>query len=246
MNSPARASMQRKLAALANGEGIASSAAAMPTDGPVATEYALLLAALSADFTTLSNTESTERKIEAKRGMIDRYRPWLEGAMQAQDPVQDEIVGTMAVWSIDIGDWPLAYDLAAHILTHGIALPERYRRKPATLIAEEVAQAGLTTPPTIDYEWLAGFDKLTADCDMHDQVRAKLKKAMGLALVARADAFDPTAENQRAGGKIALIDAALDNLNRAKALNEGVGVKKLIERLESDRRKLAEAPPPQS
>lgn len=239
MNSPARISMQRKLAALASGEA-GSTVPAMPTDGPVASEYQLLLAALSADFTTLSNTESVERKVEAKRAMIDRYRPWLEGALQAKEPAQDEIVGTMAVWSIDIGDWALAYDLAAHILTHGIALPERYRRKPATLIAEEVAQAGLTTPPTIDYEALALFDKLTADCDMHDQVRATLKKAMGLALVARADSFDPTAENQRAGGKIALVDAALENLNRAKALHEGVGVKKLIERLESDRRKLAE------
>ena len=45
---------------------------------------------------------------------------------------------------------------------------------------------------------------------------------------------------------MALIDAALEHLNRAKALNEAVGVKKLIERLESDRRKAAEAPPPQS
>ena len=241
MKSPARISMQRKLAALASGEA-GLTVPAMPTDGPVASEYQLLLAALSADFTTLSNTESVERKVEAKCEMIDRYRPWLEGALQAQEPAQDEIVGTMTVWSIDIGDWELAYNLAAHMLTHNIPLPERYRRKPATLIAEEVAAAGLTTPPTIDYEWLAGFDKLTADCDMHDQVRAKLKKAMGLALVARADSFDPTAENQRAGGRIALIDAALENLNRAKALHEGVGVKKLIERLESDRRKLAEAP----
>ena len=70
MNSPARISMQRKLAALASGEA-GSTVPAMPTDGPVASEYQLLLAALSADFTTLSNTESVERKVEAKRAMID-------------------------------------------------------------------------------------------------------------------------------------------------------------------------------
>jgi len=73
--------------------------------------------------------------------MIDTYRPWIEGALAAEKPAQDEIVGTMLVWAIDIGEWPLALDIARHVLAHGLALPERYRRTPGTLIAEEVAEA---------------------------------------------------------------------------------------------------------
>jgi hypothetical protein len=36
--------------------------------------------------------------------MIDTYRAWIDGALCSAQPVQDEIVGTMLVWSIDIGE----------------------------------------------------------------------------------------------------------------------------------------------
>lgn len=241
MLSPAKASFQRKLAARLAGAATPSGPAPMPETGAIATEYQQLLAALGQDLRELQGLQSVERKIEAKRAMIAKYRPWIEGALAGDAGAQDEIVVTMLIWSIDIGSWGPARVLAGYVLRHGLALPERYQRKPATLIAEEFAEAGLVNPPTVDLDTLEDIARLTADHDMHDQVRAKLAKAIGLGFKARADAFDPEAESAPAGGKGALIDAALFHLNRALELNSAVGVKKLIEGLERERRNLAPA-----
>jgi hypothetical protein len=242
MISPARASLHRKLASQAAPRAAAQGAAPMPESGPVASEYQLLLAALGVDLIQLRNIQSIERKIEAKREMIGRYLPWIEGALTADHAAQDEIVSTMMVWAIDVGDWDLALRLAEHVLKHGIALPERYKRQPAVLVAEEFAEAGLKPQPAIDLEWLLLAQQLTADADMPDQVRAKLAKAVALGFIARADAFDPEAESGMAGGKPALIEAALIQLRRALELDQGSGVKKLIERQEAALKKLAATP----
>lgn len=238
--SPALAHRQRVLASLAAGAAAAPEGGApMPTEGPVASEYQQLLAALGIDLNQLRSIESVERKVEAKRSMIDRYRPWVEGALAADQGAQDEIVTTMLIWAIDVADWPFALAIAAHVLQHGLALPERYVRKPATLIAEEFAEAGLKVPPLVDLETLQKVAALVADADMHDQVRAKLEKALGLAFADRADKFDPEAESAVAGGKRALIEAALAHFQTAVGLNKAVGVKKLIESLTRDLGKLA-------
>ena len=212
--------------------------APMPTTGPVASEYALLLAALGQDLATLRTIQSVERKIVAKAGMIGRYRAWLAGALAASPPVQDDIVGTMLVWAIDIADWTLALELGDHVLAARLALPERYKRGAAVLLAEEVAESALRVRAGVPRAVLEETLALTADHDMPDQVRAKLKKATGLAFKAAAEAFDPNAESGVAGGKPALIRAAITQFERALALNSTCGVKKLITQLE---RELAQA-----
>lgn len=213
----------------------------MPTTGPVASEYALLLAALGQDLQTLRQIQSVERKIAAKAGMIGRYRAWVEGAMRSDPPVQDDIVGTMLVWAIDVGDWPLALQLGEHVLAANLGLPERYKRSPAVLLAEEVAESALRVASAVPRPVLEQTLALTEDHDMPDQVRAKLHKALGLAFQAEADAFDPEAESQRAGGKRALVAAALDHVGRALELDQGAGVKKIIERLTAELKKLPAA-----
>lgn len=218
--------------------------AAMPTTGPVASEYALLLAALGADLATLRGIQSVERKIEAKAGMIGRYRAWLTGALASNPPVQDDIVGTMLIWSIDVGDWDLALQLGDHMLAANLGLPERYKRSPAVALAEEVADSALRVATAVPRAVLEQTLTLTAAHDMPDQVRAKLHKAIGLAFQAEADSFDPEAESQRAGGKRALVDAALGHLTRALELDQSAGVKKAIERLNAELKKLPAANDP--
>lgn len=238
--SPAKASFQRKLAGLASGAASREGAAApMPTTGPVASEYQQLLAALQIDMNRLRQIQSTDKKIEAKRGMIGQYLPWLEGALAAGQPAQDEIVGNMLIWSLDIADWDLAFRISEHFLAHGLALPERYKRQPATLIAEQVAEAGLAPAPAIDLVTLQKFDALLQGRDMFDQVEAKLFKALGLAFQRAADAFDPTADNAVAGGKSALLKNARDCFQSALTLDKGAGVKKLIEALDRELKKAA-------
>lgn len=245
MLSPAKASFQRKLAARASGAVSREGAAApMPTEGPVASEYQQLLAALQIDMNRLRQIQSTDKKIEAKRGMIGQYLPWVEGALAAEQPAQDEIVGNMLIWSLDIADWDLAYALAQHFLKHGLALPERYKRQPATLIAEQVAEAGLAPATSIDLVTLQKFDELLQGRDMFDQVEAKLYKALGLAFQRAADAFDPTADNAVAGGKSALLKNARDCFQSALTLDKGAGVKKLIEALDRELKKAAPAETP--
>jgi len=204
---------------------------------PGASEYRLLQMALGADLRALSNIQSVERKIEAKRIAIVRYEPWITGVLAGAKAdkaagAQDDIVVTMLVWAIDIARWPLALDLTAHVLTHGIALPERYRRTPATLIAEEVAEAGLLPAPTVDLKTLLAVDQLTAKRDMPDEVRAKLNKALGAAFRAAADAFDPEADSATAGGRPALLNNALRHYTRALGLDAKCGVKGQVNQLQ--------------
>jgi hypothetical protein len=144
----------------------------------------------------------------------------------------------MLVWAIDIGDWPLALELGDHVLAANLGLPERYKRSPAVLLAE-IAESALRVATAVPRAVLEETLALTADHDMPDQVRAKLHT--GLAFQAEAEAFDPEAESQRAGGKRALVDAALDHTSRALVLDQHAGVKKVIERLNADLKKLPEA-----
>lgn len=243
--SPAQASLQRKLAAASRPDATpaAGTAAPMPTDGPVASEYQLLLAALGIDLNTLRNTQSKERKIEAKRDMIDKYRAWVEGAADASAGAQDEIVSQIMIWAIDINEWPLALKLAEYVLLAGINLPERFNRTPATMIAEEIAQVAIDTPEAVPLEVLNTVADLVSDADIFDQVRAKLEKAFGLAFKARADAFDPTAESAVAGGKPALLAVAISHLDRAIALDAKCGAKKIKQAMEAELKKLSPPPP---
>lgn len=243
MFSPALQHRQRKLAQIASGETAREgNAAPMPTEGPVASEYQTLLAALQIDMNRLRQIEATDKKIEAKRDMIGTYRPWIEGALASETPAQDEIVANMLVWSMDVCDWDLAFRLATHVVNNNLALPERYKRKPVTLIVEEVAEAGLAADPRITLGEMQLFEAAFLAADMQDVVKAKLAKALGLAFKRRADAFDAAADNAVAGGKSGLLAQSLTHFQTALALDKSCGVKKLIEGLERD---LKKAPPPE-
>ena len=225
----------------------ASIAAAMPNapaPTPALTERAALLQQLGEDLRTLSEIQSVERKIEAKRTMVARYADWCAGAISAapaQPGEQDDLLTTVMIWLIDIGDWPRALAIAAYVLTHGIALPERYKRTPGTLVAEEVAAASLADVEAVDFPTLAAAALLTDSHDMPDQVRAKLAKAAGRRLHHDAAHFDSEAPDAVAGGKAALLDAAIAAMRRALKLDEKCGVKKDIETIEREIRNLAPA-----
>lgn len=234
---------RERMAAIALAGVALAAPAAEAAPAPENSEYSMLLEQLGEDFTKLSNIQSIERKIEEKRAMIVRYDSWVDGALLAGsqgEAVQDEIVANMLIWNMDIQNWTMALQIGTHVLSHGLKLPERYKRTAATVIAEEVAEASLANVEAVDHGTLIATRTLTDDQDMPDEVRAKLMKAIGRKLVAEADAFDPDAD-AGAGGKPALIAAALEALKRALTLDQRVGVKKDIETLE---RELAKLSPP--
>lgn len=230
-----------QLAASAGGAIIANGAKVAPAPKSQNPEYAELLEQLGQDLHRLSNTQSVELKIAAKAEMVGRYEDWVLGALIAGEKgqaAQDEIVATMLIWNIDIQDWTMALQIGAHVLAHGLSLPERIKRTPATVIAEEIAEASLKDASAVDHGALIATQALTDGHDMPDEVRAKLMKAIGRKLMTEAEAFDPEAEGASAGGKPALINAALTALKRALVLDDKAGVKKDIETLERELKKL--------
>lgn len=239
MTSLARRHRERALAAQAGksvaGAVEAGQAVAMPETGEVASEYRALYAVLQDNLRSLSDIQSIEGRNPIKREMAETFRAWVDGALAAGadgNAAQDEIVAQMMVWAIDYRDFERALDIGEHVLRFGIKLPERYLRTPACLLAEDIATAVLAEPELATLEQIVRLARLTGGYDMPDQARAKLLKAMGRAYAKAAEDFDPEADSAPAGGKAALLHAALDAFKRALQLHKVIGVKKDIERLE--------------
>lgn len=179
------------------------------------------------DKRTLKDMHSIERKIDAKRLMVAEYRDWCDTIMAATRTagLAEEVLPTMMVWSIDIAEWDRALELAAYVLEHDVPLPKQYQRTAPALITEEVASAALKLQAAREpfpIEVLQRVEDLTADYDMHDQIRAKLMKAIGAELM-RGDvkALAPD-----------VIEGSLTYLRRAQSLDSRVGVTTMVRGLE--------------
>lgn len=225
--------------------------------GPAATEYELQRAVLGRHLARLRDIQSIERKIELKRELLPDLLPWAEGVLAAAhvevgSAAADEVLSHAMIWAIDIGDYGRALPMAEHVLRHRLPMPERFNRTAGTYVAEEIAEAALAKLESgegFDLDLLLTVEAMTADEDMHDEVAAKLNKAIGRELMRRADAMAEGAAgtaigagaDMPAGGRRAAIDAALRKLGRALELNPRAGVKKDIDRLEREAKKLAGA-----
>lgn len=246
MFSPALRHRQR---VLAQQSGEAKAEATSPEELAPGTaagqEYAALRVLLHDNLRTLSDIASHEARVPVKVQMARAFAPWIEGVLHAAasfddfQAAQDEILVTNLVWAIDYRDFDYALRLAAHAIRHGLAMPEKFTRTPACYLAEEVATIANAEFDAVSLDHLLAVQQLVEGHDMHDAVRAKLLKAIGRRYAQRAARFDPAADNAPAGGKAAYIQTALEALQRALQLDANVGVKKDIERLERDAKKLA-------
>lgn len=248
--SPALAHRQRVLAQLSTKSMLADHAARagaappMPEDSPAATEYQSLLARLHEDLRRLHDVQSRDRKVELKRELIAGYLPWVDGVLSApaEAAPQDDIVVYVFIWSVDTGDWPRALQLGRHIVAHGLQLPERFHRTPGGLLVSEMADAAINVPGSVPHDVLISAVPGEGPAwDMKDETRARLHRAIGESWARQAEDFEPAAESAPAGGKAMLIDAALTSLREAVRLHANVGVKKLVEQLEREAKKLAAA-----
>ena len=229
MTSPARRHFLRVTAARA------AQADAQPLRH--ATGHELMLAQLAEHRRGLKRIQSIERKADFKRHILPEYDAWIAGALEGDSGLQDEVFMTVMVWRIDVGDFKGALPMAAYAIRHGLAMPDHYARTTACLIAEEFAGMVLKAPEAIkseDVEALAEVEVLVRDQDMPDEVRAKLHKALGLAVAEVATGQDAATVN-------ACRKEALAHLRRALELHDKSGVKKDIERSE---REIKNAAPP--
>lgn len=213
MTSPARRHFQQAQAAKAAG----ATAAHEPQKGDA---HDLMHMALVEDRRRLHDIQSIERKIEVKAELLPNYQPYIDGVLEAGQGAQDDVLMTLMIWHLDVGDIERGLTIAAYALQHGLETPDQHKRTTATLVAEEIADYYLRLNddayPENALALLEHTEALTRDHDMHDQVRAKLFKALG--------------QYQRDSDP----DTALSSLKRALDLNDKVGVKKDIERLERE------------
>jgi hypothetical protein len=267
MLSPAQISRQKALAAklgravpvvlgidvAAPGSDMTVLAAAGADSAPVVvdggreiSERELLLAHLGVDLRKLHGIQALEKKLEAKAVMIDAYLPWVEGLLKAEREtgrgVQDEVLVQMMIWLLDLGRYEQALPLIGYVLRYKLALPERFKRTAATLIAEESADAALKAlgqGKAVDLGFLLKIDALTGDLDMIDQVRAKLMKAIGLVYhgIALQAAED---DDGAAGARRSALANGLRYLGRALELDSKAGVKTALRDLERAEAKLQE------
>lgn len=188
-----------------------------------ANAYELQLMQLAEHRRTLKGIQSIERKIDAKRTMLPVYKPWIDGLLAADRGGQDDVLVTIMLWTLDTGDLEGALPMASYVLRHGLSTPDRYERTAATMIAEEVAdtaikqqEAGAGPSTSLLGQYMARLH----GCDIFDQVRAKLHKAVGRACLADG-----------------LKQQAAEHYRRAIELHDKVGIKKELEVLERELKK---------
>lgn len=229
-HSPFLAGRQRKLAAQAAGASTPSTLAEPDPKTAAGQEYATLRAVLEDNLRKLQDVASHEARLPMKREFMTHFSPWVSGVLQADQPVQDEILLTCMVWAIDIGEVGGALEIGRFALKHGLTMPERYNRTVACFLREDIAEIALKDADAVAHELLVEVDELTATGDMPDQAKAKLNKALGRSWAGKAEAFDPADETGPAGGAAAFAAEAVAQFKRALELNKKAGVVKDLER----------------
>lgn len=223
MLSPAQAHLMRVEAARAT----ANAAPGAVVDASTSRAHSLMRAKLDTDRRRLKQVQSVERKIAIKREILGDYDAYVSGVLASGQGVQDDVMGYVLTWRIDVGDYAGALDVARYVLDHNLSLPDRFERTPATLVAEEPAVQALKayeTGKAFDVGVLQTILALTSSRDMPDQVRAKLHFAIGRHLAAKAP------------------QTALEHLRRAVELHDKVGAKKDMEQLERRLRQTESGP----
>lgn len=224
MMSPARRHIARVRAA----QAAASAGPGQSLAG--ASQYELMLAKLATDKRRLKAIQSVARKIEAKREVLPEYDAYISGALDGGRGAQDDVLMTVLIWRIDAGDYAGALNIARYALRYGLTLPDQYERSAPAAIAEEFADAALAAMRdggTFDAEQLDEVRELTEAADMHDQIRAKLHKALGLVCMQLVgdDRLESSHDRARAA-------QALQNFETSLRLDARSGVKTNIARLE--------------
>lgn len=187
------------------------------------TAHEQILHRLRMDQSALRKVQSNQAKAEMKKQLLPQYEGWIDGTLDGDSGRQDEVIITLMVWAIDAADYALAARIGRYVVTHDLAMPDRFSRTAATVLVEEICDPILVQVKADDTTditpYLAVLDDVTAIVDgkdMPDQVRAKLFKTRAFALRNGTEADQAT---------------ALEYLREALKLDAGAGVKKEIERL---------------
>lgn len=239
-SSPFLRNRQNKLARLAGATAMAATTLAAPAaDTPAGQEYAALRVLLHDNLRTLKDIDSHELRVPKKQEFAAGFLDWISGVLEADQPVQDEILLTNMIWALDYRDVPFAIELASFAIGHGLAMPEPFNRSVACWLREDIAELALVEHDAVTHDQLLAVDAMTAGADMPDQAKAKLNKALGNSWLSMAQNFDADADSAPAGGAASYAEQALENFQRALKLDEKSGVKTVIKATEKLLKELA-------
>lgn len=238
--------------------GVAVSETAVNDDIELSPDVAKVVLQLEADIRRLKEIKATDRKVEAKIQMMPAYRAWCDGVLAAGkvDPSPlDQVFTTIMAWTIDIGDYMTALPMLEHAMLHKLDMPAGFSRDPITFAIDQICEdairvydAGGEAASTFEAGVLPMLQDLVRDhdVDLHDEVEAKLHKAIGRAIMAGADPENEPDLLQRRKSALIEYQAAL-------AKDERVGVKGDIAKLHRELKKAepdvgkasTDTPPPQ-
>lgn len=204
----------------------------------VRTAHEQILHRLRLDQASLKAVQSTETKAVMKRDMLPNYQGWIDGTLEGDSGRQDEVITTMMLWAIDCQDYPQALKMGRYVVKHGLSMRDDFKRTAPVMLAEEISNQALnvaTTDAGADMSaYITVLDELAeivAGADMPDEVQSKLCKA-------RAFSRRGTADNETKG-------EALKLFRRATELNPAAGVKREMQSISRELKKLA-APQPEA
>ena len=192
------------------------------------TAYELQMMQLNNDRQRLKQIQSTDAKVVLKKALLPNHLPYVEGILEADKSIQDEVFMTMLVWCIDVGDYIKALQLSEFALRHNMIMPDSFKRNTATYVVETIAEAflkQLKTNAVVDISVLEQVEDLIQNpdfdptvLDMPNQAKAKLYVALGKATVKLIQSTDEPSD-----ADLALAQSAQHYLSHAYDLDEKCG-----------------------
>lgn len=229
--------------------GIALDETGANDDAELTGEVAKVVLQLQADRRALKEIKATDRKVAAKIGMLPAYAGWRDGVLAAgageRGPL-DQVFTTLMAWTIDVGDYMAALPMVEHAVVHKLDMPSDFNRDPLTFAIDQICEDAIRaydqgedaakTFPAVVLPMLQDLVK-DHDVDLHDEVEAKLHRALGMAILAGAKPDDEDDLRQRQVQTLRAYQRAYD-------INPRVGVKKDMDRLKRELTKAAAAKAP--
>lgn len=150
---------------------------------PDASVYQLQLTELKNDIHVLRSIQSQEKRAEAKKELIPKHMPYVDGVIKSGAKVQqDEVITTIMLWCLDCGLFDQGLSLAEYALQNDLKMPDSFSRSTATVIVEEIGNAARVAHKAgedFNLDTLEKAFELTVEHDMPDEVRAKLYVGLG-------------------------------------------------------------------
>lgn len=210
----------------------------------------LMMAKLTSDRARLKTIQSTEAKIAAKKEILPEYKDWIVMILDNSDAIaadsSQDLLTTIMMWRVDVGQISAALDIADLVLPKNIAMPAWMNRNAATFLADEISATvftAITSKAEFDVDIITRLQIAIDNKDMPDEAKAKVYKAEAVLLERQIDAIldQGAAPDGPAGALPSLIQSAQSAAVRAFELNEKSGVKKLIDKLARLAKKQEEA-----